>query len=85
MIYEYPPIGITPEPSDVPKNNVLEEYIKGLIWTTYYYYDKCKDNKWYCINDSSASVVKSENMTDGFPHELNNAYIVKYSNFFIIK
>ncbi len=46
----------------------------------YICYVKCKDNNWYCIDDSVASVVKSGDMTDGFPNELSNAYIVKYSN-----
>jgi 5'-3' exoribonuclease 2 len=38
------------EPSnsnDNSLNDVLEQYIQGLVWTTYYYYDKCKDYEWF--------------------------------------
>lgn len=28
-------------------DNVLEDYINGLIWTLNYYYDECKDYEWY--------------------------------------
>jgi len=27
--------------------SVLDSYVKGLIWTLYYYYDKCKDYEWF--------------------------------------
>jgi 5'-3' exonuclease len=33
--------------NDNSLNLVLEQYIQGLIWTTYYYYDKCKDYEWF--------------------------------------
>lgn len=28
-------------------NNILDEYVKGLVWTTHYYYNKCKDYEWF--------------------------------------
>ncbi len=28
-------------------NYVLDQYVKGLVWTTQYYYNKCKDYEWY--------------------------------------
>jgi 5'-3' exoribonuclease 2 len=34
-------------PSDNSLNVILDEYVRGLVWTTYYYYDKCKDYEWY--------------------------------------
>jgi 5'-3' exoribonuclease 2 len=34
-------------PNDNSLNDILEQYIQGLVWTTYYYYDKCKDYEWF--------------------------------------
>jgi len=28
-------------------NTILDEYIRGMIWTNYYYFDKCKDYEWF--------------------------------------
>ena len=28
-------------------NTVLDDYIRGMIWTNYYYFDKCKDYEWF--------------------------------------
>jgi 5'-3' exoribonuclease 1 len=33
--------------NDNSLNIILEEYIRGLVWTTFYYYDRCKDYEWY--------------------------------------
>jgi 5'-3' exonuclease len=32
---------------DKSLDDVLENYINGLIWTLYYYYDKCKNYEWF--------------------------------------
>ena len=37
----------TTNQNDNSLNIVLDQYLKGLIWTTYYYYDKCKDYEWF--------------------------------------
>ncbi len=45
---EYYDIEINPTlKDDHSLNHVLEEYLRGLVWTTYYYYDKCKDYEWF--------------------------------------
>jgi len=47
----------------------------------YVCYVKCSDDKWYCIDDGRAYQVKEEDISDeGFPYQLKQAYIVKYSN-----
>ena len=35
---------ITPDNSI---NSIIDEYLKGLVWTNYYYFDKCKDYEWF--------------------------------------
>ena len=34
-------------PNDNSLNEILEQYVQGLVWTTFYYYDKCKDYEWF--------------------------------------
>ncbi len=34
-------------PDDNSLNSILDEYIRGMIWTNYYYFDKCKDYEWF--------------------------------------
>ena len=44
----YYDIDVDPSNSnDNSLNEVLDQYVQGLIWTTYYYYDKCKDYEWF--------------------------------------
>ena len=33
--------------NDNSLNSILDEYIRGMIWTNYYYFDKCKDYEWF--------------------------------------
>ena len=54
-------------------NVALEEYIKGLVWTTFYYYDKCKDYEWYYehhhgpfISDLKNFIEKKPNIFETF-------------------
>lgn len=46
----------------------------------YVCYVKCSDDKWYCIDDGRAYQIKVEDMKGEFPKQIDNAYIVKYSN-----
>ncbi len=46
----------------------------------YVCYVKCKDNKWYCIDDDRVHQVEGRDTDDGLPNQLKQAYIVKYSN-----
>ncbi len=33
--------------NDNSLNSTIDDYLRGLIWTNYYYFDKCKDYEWY--------------------------------------
>lgn len=33
--------------TDKSLNIIMEQYVQGLVWTLYYYYDKCKDYEWF--------------------------------------
>lgn len=45
----------------------------------YVVYIKEGNNRWYCYNDSSRTEVIGANLENGFPKEMKQAYIVKYS------
>jgi 5'-3' exonuclease len=34
-------------PNDNSLNSIIDDYIRGLVWTNYYYFDKCKDYEWF--------------------------------------
>lgn len=60
-------------------NYIFDEYLKGLIWTNYYYYDKCKDYEWFFpfhhgpfISDFRNYIINNLNRISY--HELNYSY-----------
>ena len=52
-------------------NVILDEYIKGLVWTTYYYYDKCKDYEWFYENHHGPFISDLLNYINRFPDRIN--------------
>lgn len=69
----YHNIDIKPDnPNDNSLNNILEEYIKGLVWTTYYYYDKCKDYEWYYDHHHGPFISDLKNYIERFPNKFKN-------------
>ena len=57
--------------NDNSLNEVLEQYVQGLVWTTYYYYDRCKDYEWFYnhhhgpfISDLKNYIIKNINRID---------------------
>lgn len=69
----YHNIDIYPDNSnDNSLNNILEEYIKGLVWTTYYYYDKCKDYEWFYEHHHGPFISDLKNYIDRFPDKFKS-------------
>ena len=73
-------------PNDNSLNEVLEQYIQGLVWTTYYYYDKCKDYEWFYnhhhgpfISDIKNYLAKNINRID-FYEELYSVDAIWFDN-----
>lgn len=48
-------------------NVILDEYIKGLVWTMYYYYDKCKDYEWCFMHHHGPFISDLMNYIKRFP------------------
>ena len=57
-------------PSDNSLNVVLDEYIRGLVWTTYYYYDKCKDYEWFYEHHHGPFISDLLNYIKRFPNRM---------------
>jgi 5'-3' exonuclease len=58
---------------DKSLNYLMENYIKGLVWTTYYYYDKCKDYEWFFpyhhgpfVSDLNTYIKSNPNVLEHF-------------------
>lgn len=52
--------------------NVLDDYIKGIIWTTYYYYDRCKDYEWYYQYHHGPFLSDLRDFIKKYPNRLDN-------------
>jgi 5'-3' exoribonuclease 2 len=65
--------------SDNSLNIILDEYIKGLVWTTYYYYDKCKDYEWFYHHHHGPFVSDIKRYIERFP-----SVITKYEELYEI-
>jgi 5'-3' exoribonuclease 2 len=60
----------TSNQSDNSLNVVLDEYIRGLVWTTYYYYDKCKDYEWFYDHHHGPFISDLLNYIRRFPNRI---------------
>jgi 5'-3' exonuclease len=58
------------DPTDNSLNVVLDEYIRGLVWTTYYYYDKCKDYEWFYEHHHGPFISDLLNYIKRFPDRM---------------
>jgi len=71
-------IDIQPQnPKDNSLNNILEEYIRGLVWTSYYYYDKCKDYEWFYEHHHGPFISDLKKYIERFPNIFS-----KYENLY---
>jgi 5'-3' exoribonuclease 1 len=53
-------------------DNILDEYVNGLIWTTYYYYDKCPDYEWFFHHHHGPFVSDLRDYLKKKPERLNH-------------
>jgi len=67
-------------------NYILEEYVKGLLWTIQYYYNKCPDYTWYyphhhapLISDLFEYINNNIEKIENYEKQLNNVELNKYS------
>jgi len=60
-------------------NSSIDEYIKGLVWTNYYYFDKCKDYEWFYTHHHGLFVSDIYNYLIRFPNSLST-YENLYTN-----
>jgi 5'-3' exonuclease len=64
-------IDINPSnPNDNSLNYIMEQYIQGLIWTTYYYYDKCKDYEWFYHHHHGPFISDLKNYIIKYPEKM---------------
>jgi 5'-3' exonuclease len=65
-------ININPSDNlDNSLNIILDEYIRGLVWTTYYYFDKCKDYEWYYEHHHGPFISDILNYIRRFSNRMN--------------
>lgn len=51
--------------------NSIDDYIKGLVWTNHYYFDKCKDYEWFYCHHHGPFISDIYNYIKNFPNRLN--------------
>jgi 5'-3' exonuclease len=56
--------------SDNSLNSVIDDYIRGLVWTNYYYFDKCKDYEWYFEHHHGLFISDIYSYLQRFPNKL---------------
>lgn len=57
--------------NDNSLNNSIDNYLKGLIWTNHYYFDKCKDYEWFYEHHNGPFISDIYNYIKQFPDRLN--------------
>jgi 5'-3' exonuclease len=62
----------TSNPDDKSLNNILNSYVQGLIWTTYYYYDKCKDYEWFYDHHHGPFISDLRNFIKSNPQRIKH-------------
>ena len=57
-------------PIDNSLNSIIDDYIRGLVWTNYYYFDKCKDYEWFFEHHHGLFISDIYSYLQRFPNQL---------------
>jgi len=58
-------------PADNSLNTIIDEYLRGLVWTNYYYFDKCKDYEWFFEHHHGLFISDIYAYIQRFPNKLS--------------
>ena len=62
----------TSNENDNSLNDIMDDYIQGLVWTTYYYYDKCKDYEWFYDHHHGPFISDLKRYIERFPERFDH-------------
>jgi len=51
-------------------NSIIDDYLKGLVWTNYYYFDRCKDYEWFFEHHHGLFISDIYNYIKRYPDRL---------------
>jgi 5'-3' exonuclease len=62
----------TSNENDNSLNDIMDDYIQGLVWTTHYYYDKCKDYEWFYDHHHGPFISDLKRYIERFPERFDH-------------